>query len=243
MSKIRKINHLFSVVLFIGLIFPASITASSNIVQEVTPADRQKILEKLKELSKDTQTLTATVTQEKELLLLKGRICVNGSVIMKKPDMFRWDVVKPDKAITVIDGEAMTIYHPDVKEAQVYNLSENPIARNTLNFFTTTMWGSLTELEKKFAVNIFRKDGEIVFKLVPLSKMVRRYLSSILIYYAEGTGLPRGFEMTTPKGEKTVTRLSNIKINSEVKADTFKLKLPEDVWITNNPEHSQNGIE
>jgi len=242
MLKIRKINHLFSVVLFIGIVFPTSLNASSDTAQEVTPADRQKILEKLKELAKDTQTLTATVTQEKQLLLLKGRICVNGSVIMKKPNMFRWDMVKPDKAITVIDGEAMTIYHPDVKEAQVYNLSENPIARNTLNFFTTTIWGSLTELEKKFAVNIFRKDGEIVFKLVPLSKMVGRYLSSILIYYDEETGFPLGFEMITPKGEKTVTRLSNIKINPEIKTDVFKLKLPEDVCITNNPEQNQNDI-
>lgn len=239
--KIKGINHLFFVVLFIVLVFPVFLHAASNAIEEISSADRQKILNKLKELAKDTQTIAATVTQEKELFLLKEKVCVNGSVLMKKPDMFRWDMVKPDKAIMVIDSEMMTIYHPDVKEAQVFNLSENLIASNSLKFFTTTLWGSLTEIEKKFSVTLFRKDNELVFKLVPISKIVGRYLSTIFIYYDEKTGVPQGFEMITPKGEKTVTRLSNIKINPDIKTDLFKLKLPEDVCITNNPEQNQNN--
>ncbi|HJW85980.1 MAG TPA: hypothetical protein VJ440_05035, partial [Candidatus Brocadiaceae bacterium] len=41
-------------------------------------------------------------------------------------------------------------------------------------------------------------------KLTPLSKMVGKYLSSIIIYYDGDTGLPHGFEMITPKSDKTV---------------------------------------
>ena len=33
--------------------------------------------------------------------------------------------------------------------------------------------------------------------------MVGKYLSSIIIYYDGDTGLPHGFEMTTPKSDKT----------------------------------------
>lgn len=87
---------------------------------------------------------------------------------------------------------------------------------------------------------MFRRDSEIVFKLVPLSKIVGRYVSSLLIYYDEKTGVPQGFETITPKGEKTITRLSNIKINPEIEKDLFKLKLPEDVCITNNQEQQQD---
>ncbi|OOP57174.1 MAG: hypothetical protein AYP45_05170 [Candidatus Brocadia carolinensis] len=172
--------------------------------------------------------------------MLKEKVCVNGSVLMKKPNMFRWDMVKPDKSIMVIDGEMMTIYHPDIKEAQIFNLSGNLIASNTVKFFTTTLWGSLSEMEKKFSVTMFRRNSEIVFKLVPLSKIVGRYVSSLLIYYDEKTGVPQGFETITPKGEKTITRLSNIKINPEIEKDLFKLKLPEDVCITNNQEQQQD---
>ena len=239
MLKIKITNScLFYVALLIGFFLSASIEASSYIEQEVSSADKQRIFERLTELSKDTDSITATINQEKQLSLLKEKICINGTVIMKKPNMFRWDIVKPDKSIIAVDGETMTVYHPEIKEAQVYNLIGNLIARNTMRFLTITMWGSLNEIEKNFTFNILRKEDEIIFKLVPVSKIISRYLSSIIIHYEESTGFPRGFEITTPKGDKTVTRLSNIKINPEIKTGTFKIKLPEYVRITNNFEQS-----
>ncbi|OHB37200.1 MAG: hypothetical protein A2099_04365 [Planctomycetes bacterium GWF2_39_10] len=239
MLKIKITNScLFYVALLIGFFLSPSIEASSYIEQGVSSADKQRIFERLTELSKDTDSITATINQEKQLSLLKEKICINGTVIMKKPNMFRWDIVKPDKSIIAVDGETMTVYHPEIKEAQVYNLIGNLIARNTMRFLTITMWGSLNEIEKNFTFNILRKEDEIIFKLVPVSKIISRYLSSIIIHYEEKTGFPRGFEITTPKGDKTVTRLSNIKINPEIKTGTFKIKLPEDVRITNNFEQS-----
>ena len=50
-------------------------------------------------------------------------------------------MVSPGKSITVIDGEEMTVYYPESKEAQMYSLSDNMTARNTMKFFSTTMWG------------------------------------------------------------------------------------------------------
>lgn len=239
MLKIKITNScLFYVALLIGFSLSASIEASSYIEQEVSSADKQRIFERLTELSKDTDSITATINQEKQLSLLKEKICIDGTVIMKKPNMFRWDIVEPDKSIIAVDGETMTVYHPEIKEAQVYNLIGNLIARNTMRFLTITMWGSLNEIEKNFTFNILRKEDEIIFKLAPISKMISRYVSSIIIHYEEKTGFPRGFEITTPKGDKTVTRLSNIKINPEIKTGTFKIKLPEDVRITNNFEQS-----
>jgi len=239
MLKIKISNScLFYVALLIGFFLSAYIEASSYIEQEVSSADKQRIFERLTELSKDTDSITATINQEKQLSLLKEKICVDGTLIMKKPNMFRWDIVKPDKSIIAVDGETMTVYHPEIKEAQVYNLIGNLIARNTMRFLMITMWGSLNEIEKNFTLNILRKEDEIIFKLVPVSKMISRYVSSIIIHYEESTGFPRGFEITTPKGDKTVTRLSNIKINPEIKTGTFKIKLPEYVRITNNFEQS-----
>lgn len=229
---------LFCMAVLAGFIFSSSLKASTHVAQEVTLSDKKRIFERLRELTKDTDSITATVNQEKQLSLLKEKVCIDGTVIMKKPNMFRWDIAKPDKSVIAIDGETMTVYHPEIKEAQVYNLTGNLIARNTMRFLTMTMWGSLTEIEKNFTMDILRQGDEIIFHLEPLSEMIGRYLSSIIIYYDEETGFPRSFEIITSKGDKTVTRLSNIKINPEVKTGTFKIKLPEDIRITNNLEPS-----
>lgn len=231
-------SYLFYLAVFICCVFSPSSNASTHDVQEVTVADKQRIFEKLRELTKDINSIAATVNQEKQLSLLKEKICIEGTVVMKKPNMFRWDITKPDTSVIAIDGETMAVYHPEIKEAQVYNLIGNLVARNTMRFLTLTMWGSSTEIEKNFTMSILRKEDEIILQLEPTSKMINKHLSSIVIYYDEKTGFPRSFEIITPKGDKTITKLSNIRINPEIKTGTFKIKLPEDVRITNNPEPS-----
>jgi outer membrane lipoprotein-sorting protein len=70
--------------------------------------------------------------------------------------------------------------------------------------------------------------------------MLSRYLSAVFIYYDEGTGMPRSFRVTTPKGDETLTKLSNMRLNPALSPETFRLQLPGDVWITNRTEQSNN---
>jgi outer membrane lipoprotein-sorting protein len=95
------------------------------------------------------------------------------------------------------------------------------------------MSGALPELEKKFTVSVFRSEDDIVFRLVPISSIAGRYLAAVVIHYDKSSGIPKGIEMTTPRGDKTITRLSEVKTNPGLDAETFKIKLPSDVRITN----------
>lgn len=238
MLRTRKFRiYFFPFVFLFFLIFVYPNQASNDVKHVLDSIERQRFVENLKRLQQDITSITATVYQEKHLSLLKKDIHIKGIIILKKPNMLRWETVSPDKSITVVDAKTMIVYHPDLKEAEVYNLSKKSIARNTMSFFTSVMWGSLKKIEKKFTVNIFRKNSEIVLELTPLSKMVARYLSSIIILYNENTGLPKAFEVTTPKGDRTVTKLTDIKVNPELEHDNFKIKLPSDVRITNNFDH------
>ncbi len=244
MSRAEKVSlHLFGFLIALVTVcafFPCVPCAASNSPQELSASERQKILEKFKVLHKDMHSIFASVSQEKQLTSLRKKVVVEGTVTMMKPNMLKWDVVKPERSVTVIDGETMTVYHPDIKEAQVYDLSDHMIARNTMSFFSTAMSGDLAEMEKKFSVSIFRDEGEVLFRLVPISKIVGRYLAAVVIRYDEKTALPKGFEMSTPKGDKTVTRLTNVKVNPELAPGAFQLKMPLDVWITNKIEPRNN---
>lgn len=222
--------------LILILAFPFAIAASDDPFKEISGDEKQEILKRIGALQKDIHSICSSVSQEKMLSAMKDRIHVEGLVIMAKPNMLRWETVKPQKSITVIDGRTMTVYFPDEKEAQVYTLSENIIARNTMSFFSTAMGGDLSEMEKRFTVNMFRGDKGIIFKLTPLSKIAGRYISSLIINYDEATGLPMGFEITTAKGDRTVTTLSDIQSNYGTDPGIFKIKLPDDVTITNQFE-------
>jgi outer membrane lipoprotein-sorting protein len=245
MLKARKVSSLFllgllGTLLLLGTFLSSRPCNANSSLQEVSAVERQKILEKFKMLHKDMHSIFASVSQEKQLTALKKKVVVEGTVTMAKPNMLKWDVIKPERSLTVIDGETMTVYHPDIKEAQVYTLSENLIARNAMSFFSIAMSGDLAEMEERFSVSIFKNDGEVVFRLVPTSKIVGRYLAAVVIHYDEETALPKGFEMSTPKGDKTITRLTNIKVNPDLGPAVFQLKMPLDVWVTNKVEPRSN---
>jgi len=242
-SRGKKINlrtsTAFSLLILI-VALPFAVSASDDHFQEISGNEKKEILKRIGALQKDIHSIRSSVTQEKQLSAMKDRIYVEGRMIMAKPDMLRWETVKPHKSITAIDGRTMTVYYPDEKEAQVYTLSENFIARNTMSFFTIAMGGDLNEMEKRFAVNMFRGDNGIIFKLTPLSRIAGRYISSLIINYDEATGLPKGFEITTAKGDRTVTTLAGIQSNYAVDPGMFKIKLPDDVRITNQFESNDN---
>ncbi|HTZ16965.1 MAG TPA: outer membrane lipoprotein carrier protein LolA [Dissulfurispiraceae bacterium] len=240
-GKVKNLPSVFFAVLLVAMNFLiVTPCLADNSINEVSASERQKILETFKTLHKDMHSIFALVSQEKQIAALKKKVVVQGTVTMAKPNRLKWDVIKPERSVTVIDGETMTVYHPDIKEAQVYDLSDQLIARNAMSFFSTAMSGNLAEMEERFTVSIFRTDGEVVFRLVPISKIVRRYLAAVVIHYDEKSALPKGFEMSTPKGDKTITRIAGIKVNPELDPGTFQLTMPLDVWITNKVEPKNN---
>jgi outer membrane lipoprotein carrier protein len=245
MSKARSLSRallpaLAGFFLLSGLITSQPGMSCANVLTEISPEERPKIIEQFKAAHKETKAISATVSQEKQLVALKKKVLVDGTILMSRPNMLKWDVSSPKRLITAIDGETMIVYHPDLNEAQVYVMSEHVIARNTVGFFSTAMSANLSEMEEKFSVTILRGGGEIVFKLVPLSKIVSRYISEVIIRYDEVSFLPLGFEMNSPKGDKTITKLSNFRVNPEIGPDAFRIKLPKDVFVTNRIEKTQN---
>jgi len=212
--------------------FPAS--GGSGL--EPISSDKYEILKKIKNQHEHTHSIKATVYQDKILTALKQPLHIKGSIILQMPGLLRWETSVPEKSVMVIDRKAITQYYPDAKEAEIHKLSDNFIARNTMSFFTSVMWGALEEMDKKFNVTISGEKDEIIVELIPLSKMVSKYLSSVVIFYSESTGMPQGFEVTTPQGDKTVTRLEDIEMDPEIGEETFKLKMPADVYVRDYTE-------
>lgn len=205
---------------------------------EISPVSSEKyeILKRIRDKHEHTHAIRATVYQDRELAALKQPLHIKGTIILQMPGLLRWETSVPEKSVMVINSRTITQYYPDAKEAEIHKLSDNFIARNTISFFTSVMWGALGEMDNKFNIEISGEDDEIIVELVPLSKIVSRYLSSVVIFYSEQTGMPRGFEVTTPQGDKTVTRLADIEMDPEIGDETFKLKMPADVYVRDYTE-------
>lgn len=224
-----KIKANIIVALSILIIIPLfTITASGGPSPAFEPGE---VLQRIREKHKDIYAIRATVYQDKDLAALKDRVHVEGTIILEKPGMLRWEAHAPEKSVTIIDRDTMQVYYPDDKVAEIHKLSDQFIARSTMTFFGSVMWGDMENMEKRFAVSVHQEGEDLLIQLKPRSKIVSRYLSSVMIRYDNKTGMPKGFEMTTPKGDRTVTTLKNLQIDPEIGADAFVLKLSPDVRV------------
>ncbi|GJQ49135.1 putative outer membrane lipoprotein-sorting protein LolA [Candidatus Kuenenia stuttgartiensis] len=233
----------FLAILSIGFVFIIPGNVSCETLPSESSETNHNVFERFLELTQNNHSIIAKIHQEKHLSLLGKKVHIYGTLTMKKPNMLRWDINKPDKSIIAIDGKDMIVYHPEAKEAQIYSVSGNFTARNTMRFFSEILSGSLEEMEKKFTLEISREEDGISFHLTPKSKMARRYLSHIVIHYDKDSSIPSGIGMFTPKGDKIITRLSEVKINPEISADIFTIKLPADVLITNRRDTHDGLVE
>ncbi|MEN8264516.1 MAG: outer membrane lipoprotein carrier protein LolA [Nitrospirota bacterium] len=216
------------------LITAAAVSGSSS--HRTASIEKSEIPENIRNSHRNTHSIKATVYQEKNLRALNKPVHVKGTVILEKPGMLRWEAFTPEKSIMVINRKTLTKYYPDAREAEIQSLSDNFIARNTMTFFSSVMWGALEKMDKRFRVDISGEEGTLTVTLTPLSKMVSKYLSSIIIIYDEKNGMPQGFEVRTPAGDKTVTRLEDVEMDPVISDDTFMLKLPPNVVVNDFTE-------
>ncbi len=231
MSIIKRVKPiLISLIFLLFLISIYSLADSGDVNLESVNGNRN-VIDIIKGKHRDTESIRAVVHQIKQLVTLKEPVNVEGTIIVRKPSMLRWETYAPERSITVIDGKTVTMYYPIAKEAEIYKLTDNLIASNTISFFKSIMWGALDDMEKRFALNVFEDIDEFIIELVPHSKMISKHLSSIMIYYDKQTGMPKEFVVKTPNGSKTITRIEDIEINPKISADTFKLNLMPDVVV------------
>jgi outer membrane lipoprotein-sorting protein len=197
----------------------------------VTGTERAVWFEKTRERQKDVDGLRAAVVQRKRHPSLKGEQVSEGTLLYRKPALLRWEVVRPESVILVMDGRKLTVYHPSRKEAERKYLTDSLATRAAVEFLTVGMAPSLPELERRFHVELFRGEGHFVLKLSPRGKWLSRAVSSISIYHGEEGIAPRRVVVQGARGDWTETSLTRVVANPALPPDAFELRLGPDVTV------------
>lgn len=194
-------------------------------------ADSKATIEKLRVQHAGIETFSAVTLQKRSSALLAEEVRTEGAILLKKPNLLRWDIERPLRLMIAVDGTAMWIYRPDKKEVEKRVLSDDPVARYAMEFFSSTMNFSMERLSKRFFVELYKNDGSIILALRPRSKMASRHLESINIWYREEDGSPMRLVLKSKNKGITITEFKKVRLNVEAKAERFSLVLPGDVLI------------
>ena len=209
----------------------------------ISGAERDRWFEEVRERQKGITGLSAAVVQRKRDPLLKNEAVSSGKLSFRKPASLRWEVESPEKMVVVMDGRTVTTYYPKRKEAERRDMQDDFASRAALGFFESGISASLPELERRFHVDLFRSNDEMVLRLIPRSKMLSRVVASIRIHQDPAEGRPRRIVVEGPRGDRTETTLSGVTLNPEFPPDTFSLRLRPEVRVTETGGPERNRID
>ena len=209
----------------------------------ISGAERDRWFEMVRERQKGVNGLSAEVVQRKRDPLLKNEAVSRGKLSFRKPASLRWEVESPERMVVVMDGRTVTTYYPKRREAERRDMQDDYASHAALGFFESGISASLPELERRFRVDLFRSDREVVLRLIPRSKMLSRVIASIRIHQDPVEGRPKRIMVEGARGDRIETTLSGVILNPEFPPDTFTLRLGPRVRVTETGGPDRNRVD
>jgi outer membrane lipoprotein carrier protein len=181
---------------------------------------------KLDAFAKDLKSLSADFDQHVADANHGAGRDSHGTLALKAPREFRWDVTKPYKQLIVADGEKVWIYDPDLEQVTV-RAQGTEEAHSPLTVLT-----DLSQLDHDFvASEQGERDGLSWLRLKSKDKDPQFEYADLGL---DANGLARmAFKDTL--GNTTEIRFANWKRNPTLPADTFHFTPPKGVDIIGDP--------
>jgi outer membrane lipoprotein carrier protein len=150
---------------------------------------------------------------------------VSGQFFFKKPNLFKWDYLKPSKSQLISDGELLYLYDPDLKQVVISQLKK-------LGGVSPAMLLVNRDIESLFEITIIQdKKGVDWFRALP-HEPEKANFKEVFINFVQnelkGMRIIDGFDNTTEIEFIKVSR--NININEAI----FLFNTPENIDVIRN---------
>jgi outer membrane lipoprotein carrier protein len=150
-----------------------------------------------------------------------------GTLALKAPRQFRWDVTSPYKQLIVADGEKVWIYDPDLEQVTV-RAQGTEEAHSPLTVLT-----DLSQLDRNFtATEQGERDGLIWLRLKSKDKDPQFEFADLGF---DAAGLAR-MAFKDALGNSTEIHFSSWQRNPKLAADAFRFTPPQGVDIIGDPK-------
>lgn len=150
-----------------------------------------------------------------------------GTMALKRPGKFRWEILKPNKQLILADGKNLWIYDVDLEQA----------TKKKINYAETSspamlLSGSREVLEKVFLVEKLSSPNslEITFKLTPKSQ--NAMYNAVFLYFNSGKLVK--MKILDNLDQSSTLQFKNTEVNTALPISLFEFQLPRGVDLIEN---------
>ncbi len=215
-----------------GAVSNNAVTGNLARTAQVTGLKEREAAAKLAELLSGMNTLSARF--EQQTLDDSGRRLQEsrGDMLLKRPNLFRWNVTEPFPQEVVSDGHRVSYYDKDLDQLTLQDMDSRTNATPVL-----LLSGDTVRMLEGFTVKLSSTDNNRFFTLMP--KGSDNSFEELQLTF-NGLTL-KEMVLTDTLGSRTRIAFSQIRVNVPIKDKSFELYVPPGVDVIDQTSAALNG--
>lgn len=188
-----------------------------------------KVLNRMEQADASLKTIQFKFRQSADIVLTGDRQKIQGSAAFKKPNKFRIEHKTPAEQTVVSNGQRLWFYNADRNQVFVDSW-KNWSASAGFPEGLMTFQRSMSDLKREYKITLeeYKTPDMAVIKLIPVKSDLWPYVFTLWVDM--NTGMPVKTRLES-KSVVSITELSDVKINSEIKDTQFNFKIPPEADI------------
>lgn len=191
---------------------------SSLFAQEYTKiSDPKACKTALEKQHKDTKSIQADFSETASSSLLSTPQKGSGKMYYKKENKIRWEKIKPDSQIILINGKEVKLQE---KGKEVNSASSKMVVKKIQQLMVQMMTGEFLN-EKDFKISYYENKSNYKLVLTPKSDKMKRYVAEISLIFGKDDLLLKELTMKQNDTDKLVYNFSNMQQNGTINDTKF----------------------
>ena len=186
----------------------------------LSEAQSNEIMASLTETASSMQTMQCRFVQSKTMSMLAEPSVSEGKMYFASPDRLRWEYVKPYAFALVVNGERIV----KITDGQAEALDGN--SGRMYQGITSMIMGSASgkKLFDATTFDIVLYDDGACWKaeMTPKRRDMKRMFSQLVFHFDKKTQIIDHVEFLDPKGDNTVIRFEEIRLNEKIGEEQFQ---------------------
>lgn len=168
--------------------------------------------------SAKVHSIESAFTQEKVLTALTEKITSNGKFWFKRSNRVKIEYIKPYTYTVIMNGDKMLL-KDDQKENRV-NVKSNKMFQQINQIMIDCVQGTVLD-SKDFNVTAFEDERTYLLQMVPVSRTLREFFSTILLKVDKKDFTATSIEMNEKSGDSTTIVFKDKKLNTQFSDAVF----------------------
>lgn len=187
---------------------------------QLSESQSKEIMASLTKATSSMQTMQCRFVQSKTMSMLAEPSVSEGKMYFSSPDRLRWEYLTPYPFALVVNGEKI-VKVTDGK-AEVLDGNSGRMYQGITNMIMGSASGKKLFDASTFDVVLYDDDTCWKAEMTPKRRDMKRMFNQLVFHFDKKSQVIDHVEFIEPKGDKTVIRFEEIRLNEKIGEERFQ---------------------